>query len=869
MIRLTVLLTLTCVAAGTLLGPPLRAQVTNDTPGYFSFVIPGFDSSPSFTDMSSLNATAAGADGFVTIQGGHFADGRGKRIRLLGSNLTFSGAFPPKEDAPRMAAHMRKLGMNVIRFHHIDTGPAPRGVWLKGFTELDPEQMDKLDWLIYQLKQNGIYVNLNLHVSRTYPGIPKDGPRAYRYGKGLDNFYPEFITLQKEYARLLLHHRNPYTKTTYADEPAVIVVELNNENSLTNVSWGDLQVMPEPFLGELTSQWHTWLRKRYGTTARLREHWNVGSEPLAEELLTNRTFSAGLERWSLEQGGGSKMVAVPVNGAGPKGQIALQIKTLQPGAQSWNLQFHQVGLNLTDGKAYTVAFWGKADEARRVSVGVRRDRAPWSMSGLNTSATFGTEWKHFEFTFTCKDPDPEHTRVSFNFNNEIGVFWLTDVSLRREGVIGLREDETLEAGNIAIAPTNASDAVTADFHQFLSDTECDYVDEMMRFVRTDLGVKVGLCSSQVSYGGTAGVYREGSRSDFMDMHAYWQHPRFPGRPWDSRNWNITNTSMVADENGGTLGGRAWYRMLGKPFTMSEYDHPAPGDHAAELFPMIASFGAFQDWDGIYQFTYHSRGEKLDDPRIGGYFDLSAHPGKLAFLPVAAVMFRMGAVTPGGNPVIARVPTRALGELMAAAGKSFAPATTMKQLALIRNVAFELVDSKGAIEVPEAPLPGSRRVSSTGEIVWDVANPDSAVYTVNAPAVRAAVGFVAGKTIALGDVSISVTRAANGWASVAIAALDGKPIAESGRVLVVAAGRVENQNMIWNEERTSVSRKWGNGPTVAEGIEARITLPGGRQMTALTGTGTPTMTVEGTSEEAGVTAYTIGPAYKTLWYGVTP
>jgi len=138
MTRLTAFLTLTCVAGCLLLAPRSRAQVNGETPGYFPFVIPMLDASPSFTDMSALNAVPAGASGFVTIRDGHFVDGKGERVRLLGSNLTFAGGFPPKEDAPKMAARMRKLGMNVIRFHHIDTGFAPRGVWLKKFTGLDP-----------------------------------------------------------------------------------------------------------------------------------------------------------------------------------------------------------------------------------------------------------------------------------------------------------------------------------------------------------------------------------------------------------------------------------------------------------------------------------------------------------------------------------------------------------------------------------------------------------------------------------------------------------------------------------------------------------------------------------------------------------
>ena len=66
-----------------------------------------------------------------------------------------------------------------------------------------------------------------------------------------------------------------------------------------------------------------------------------------------------------------------------------------------------------------------------------------------------------------------------------------------------------------------------------------------RFLREDLGVKAPICDTQANYGGLQGVYREATHSDFIDMHAYWQHPRFPGRPWDR------NTQMWASPS------RAW------------------------------------------------------------------------------------------------------------------------------------------------------------------------------------------------------------------------------------------------------------------------------------------------------------------------
>ncbi len=86
--------------------------------------------------------------------------------------------------------------------------------------DLDPGQLDRLDWLVYQLKLHGIYSNINTHVSREYPGCDYPDINDFNYGKAIDQFYPPYIEMQKDYARKLLTHKNPYTGTTYAEEPA-------------------------------------------------------------------------------------------------------------------------------------------------------------------------------------------------------------------------------------------------------------------------------------------------------------------------------------------------------------------------------------------------------------------------------------------------------------------------------------------------------------------------------------------------------------------------------------------------------------------------------------------------------------------------
>jgi len=850
------------------LGTSVQCQVTKDTPGWFEFVIPGLDATQTPVDMSFLNPKPAGADGSVQIKDGHFWDGTGNRLRFLGTNLTFGSAFPDKDVAPKIAAHMRKFGINIVRFHHMDNSSAPRGIWLKGQSGFDPEQLDKLDWIIYQLKQNGIYTNINLHVSRNYTGLPED-IRAFRYGKALDHFYRPFIEMQKEYARELLTHKNPYTGTTYIQEPAVAFVEINNENTLVQ-NWRNLLEMPDPFKSALLEQWHSWLNKHYHSDADLRAAWDEVSEPLGDELLANTDFAEGTQQWALEEGTTAEGSLEIVEDGPQANENALQVTTLKPGQQAWNLQLHQFDLTLENGAPYTLSFWAKSDAERDIGIGVRLQQDPWRFHGLQRNVQLTEQWREYTFVFVAQNTEPGLTRLDINFSNQIGNFWFARTSLRRGGFIGLSKDQSLEATNIAIPPIDSPAGIRKDFWNFLFDTEMSYSQEMAKFLKDDLKVKGFISVTQASYGGIAGIYREAELADYTDMHSYWEHPRFPNRPWSGTDWNIRNTSMVRDRNGGTLARLAIHRVQGQPFTVSEYDHPAPSDYSAEMFPMFASFAAFQDWDGIYQFCYG--GGNWDRRRISGYFSLNGHPGKLAFLPIAAVILRMNGVSAGADEVVLNMPVNEIMTQLASHGTNAraaweavgAPAVSP----VMAPVSVQFRDDGLSIS-EEVADPEGKLISNTGQIEWDRTDSETALYTVNSPAVRAVAGYLGGRSVSLGDIRIDMPFTKTNWASIAIAALDGKPIPESGRMLLVAAGRVENTSMGWNEDRTSVSDRWGKEPTMAEGIPAKITFTGMGELRiqSLDGMGAPKGDVPSQGTDNG-TGFSIGAQYETLWYLIT-
>lgn len=814
-------------------------------PNFFPFVI-GEISPHSPVNRSMMNATPAGQDGFVQIREGHFVDGRGRRLRFLGTNVTFSAAFPDKEQAPLIARRMAALGINIVRFHHMDNAYKPNGIWdpaYKEKTHLDAEQLDKLDFFIYQLKQNGIYVNLNLHVSRNLgPAEGFESTDAFAsYNKGIDNFCARMIEMQKQYARDLLTHENPYTKTRYAEEPCVVIVELNNENSLLGFALSHrLSQLPESYRQELSDYWHEYLQGKYGATTALRKAWDEGSQPLGEELLRNRDFTQGTKEWTLESRHPGEDVFEVVED--PDVGRALHARLVKLGVNPWDFQIHQTGHDLQNGQIYTLRFKIKADPPREVHVGARWDVADWRHIGLQEIVKANGQWREYSFTFRANDVNPQHTRISFNAQNQLGDVWLADVSLRTGGILGLAPEYSLEARNIPFASSNSTEAMQRDWLAFIMELERRYTLEMYRFLRHELGVKAHIIDTQASYGALGGLWRE-SRLDFIDNHAYWQHPMFPGRPWDPGNWLIQNTPMSDSPLANTLIGLARSRVWGKPYTVSEYDHPAPSDYRAEGLPMASAFAGFQDWDALFQFDYGRTPQDWTKAALQGYFQMSTDPAVVAFMPVCAHLFRRSDVRPGERLIRLRIPQDKIVELVAQWRGDFAglwekAAGVPRETPLLYRVAVEWTKT-GDIRADRVTPPKNKQyVSDTQEIIWQELASGQWAFLVDTPRTKLAVGRLAGQQLHWGLLTIKPTPGATGHCVVALTSLDNQPLTQSRQMLLVAASRVENQNMQWDESRRTVGRNWGQGPTIVERVGLEGTAARPLRITPLDGAGLP-------------------------------
>ena len=818
-----------------------------------------------------------GADSIapVRVRDGHLFAGD-RRVRLFGANLTAAGCFPDHPTADGVAARMAKTGLNGVRFHFLDsTWGEPSLIDYKSgsWTNWNADAQDRLDYFMARLKEAGVYWNVNLLVGRRFgvgDGVdPAIRQLDWKAAHAVGFFHAPHLEAQKAYARRLLGHVNPYTKLAMVRDPALAIVEIDNENGLVH-TWmsGDFDALPEPFAADLKRQWNDWLAARYADTKALAAAWDARNEAPGPEMLRNHGWADGVKEWNLEQHRGAKAAFTAADGV-----ATLRID--DPADGGWAVQVNQARLAVKKGGLYTVRFRAAADRPRTILANVMQAHDPWQDLGWQVRFEVGPDWRTFEYTFFT-GADDDNARFGFTELAQGGAtFRFADLSLRPGGRTGLAADESLEARSIRYPKAAGGRALPAggrrDWIRFLWETERRHWEAMRRCLVEEIGVQVPVVGTIVATS-TPNLMGE---FELVDTHAYWQHPRWPGRPWDSENWIVNPWSMADFPAGATLSRLAWQRVAGKPHMVSEYNHPAPNPHAGEGPLMLAAIAALQDWDALFLYTWSHEEKNTKAGRIPGYFDVGQHPTILANLPAAALLFRRGDVAAARELVTAALPPEREIDLIVRHGHAWSVFDLDRAgldlgAALVHRVALDL---RGGADAPfPAPPPAGRTewLADTGEIAWRLPAERRGVFEVRAPRAKAVIGHVDGQTLDLGHgVRVTAGPTSMGWCTVAVSLLEGDAFDRAPkRALIAATAYTENTGMVWKDpERTSVGTKWGTAPSLVEPVPATIEFApaaGAVRLYPLDDRGQRV----GAAVEAGPGGrLAIGLPHRTLWYEV--
>lgn len=199
-------------------------------------------------DLSFLNAVdrPAGKRGFVKVVNDRLVFEDGTPARFWGTNITAYALFgTSQENVKLQSRRLSELGFNLVRFHHHDSDWVTPNIFGDGRNRytgnLDPAMLEKVDWWIKCLKDEGIYVWLDLHVGRqlrigdhveAFEEIARGKPTAEL--KGYNYVNPSIQQAMKRFNEAYVNRVNAFTSKRYKDEPAIAAMLITNENDITH-----------------------------------------------------------------------------------------------------------------------------------------------------------------------------------------------------------------------------------------------------------------------------------------------------------------------------------------------------------------------------------------------------------------------------------------------------------------------------------------------------------------------------------------------------------------------------------------------------------------------------------------------------------
>lgn len=225
-----------------------------------------YDDAP--IDLSFVYASEkpAGRHGFLGVDGSRFVFEDGTEGRFWGTNFNGGANFPEFDYSEKVAGRLSKIGVNMVRFHQLDSEwntpnifKFTKGPRCEKTTELDPESMKRLDYLIYCLKEQGIYVYLDIFTYRKFKGGDnvENVAALADAAKPYSGFNRRLIDLQKKLAYDMWNHYNPYTGLYYKDDPVIVMCEVVNESDLFS-----RQINAEPYVSEFRGLFRAWLDEK-------------------------------------------------------------------------------------------------------------------------------------------------------------------------------------------------------------------------------------------------------------------------------------------------------------------------------------------------------------------------------------------------------------------------------------------------------------------------------------------------------------------------------------------------------------------------------------------------------------------------------
>lgn len=355
------------------------------------------------------------------------------------------------------------------------------------------------------------------------------------------------------------------------------------------------------------------------------------------------------------------------------------------------------------------------------------------------------------------------------------------------------------------------------FDEFLTILYQKRLRQMKEFIR-GLGCEKPLSDQNMGVSPHLTFLRQ--EYDFVDNHLYYNHPEFAGNSWGLPSF--TDKKSVLGDFASTPAYLFPSRIFGKPFLVTEFDFARPNPHRADGALLFGVYGALQQWDGLFQFAYSHGLNKIKYTReTGGFFDLATDPVKLLSQYLGSTFFLNGELENGfsekyGIPIKSRKPYSF--ELL------YPPeyakiGLTAKIGVFPEGQAFQkekiLPESRAELKQMLKPLAANGEFCSSDGMVR--LNPARRTFQAVTPRAEAFILPEGEKR----QGTFCCIRNRIGSAVFGVLALDGRPLLESKRILLLHLTDSAASKMRYADQEQRKLESWGTLPFLAARGEAEF------------------------------------------------
>lgn len=253
-------------------------------------------------NLRTLNEQTAGESGFVRCSddGNDLVLGNGDPARFWAVSCGVSG-----DELPETARWLAGLGVNLVRICSSREASAMLNPKEPGsdMMQADPKAIDKAHRMVAELKKQGIYTMITPYWVAKGSDVTEWGIDGYT-GKsggtglwGLLFFNENLQAAYRSWMKQLLTSENAYTGIPLAQDPAVGMILLQNEDSLLFWTVSKMAAPQQKLLGR---KFAAWAAEQYGSVDAALTAWDGaavnGDDPAAGVLAFYHVYEATLEQ---------------------------------------------------------------------------------------------------------------------------------------------------------------------------------------------------------------------------------------------------------------------------------------------------------------------------------------------------------------------------------------------------------------------------------------------------------------------------------------------------------------------------------------------------------------------------------------------